>query len=450
MSLLRLWFGLDGRVSQRAYVLSGVLLMALKYLGDGALLYADQGVLLEPLDFITPLLQQRTTTEARSPVLLAMIAWALPFLWIGVSMSVRRAVDAGYSPWLGVLFAFPLLNLLVILVLSLVPSAPGTLDWSPVPPSSVARVRSALLGVAAGVGVALVGMLATVMVFEEYGVPLFFCTPFVMGAVTAYLYNAAAPRTLRSTLGLVLATIGVASGALLLFALEGLLCLLMAFPLAAAAAGFGGLIGRAIAQRRRGGPLPLFLLVLTVPGTTAMTHALPGLDPEPLREVVSALEIDAPPEAVWPHVIGFSELPPPSELFFRLGIAYPQRAVIEGAGVGAVRRCEFSTGAFVEPITRWEPPRRLSFDVVAQPPPMHEWSPYRHVHPPHLDGYLRSRRGEFRLTALPGGRTRLEGSTWYALDLAPLPYWALWSDALIHAIHLRVLSHISALSTAGR
>jgi hypothetical protein len=79
---------------------------------------------------------------------------------------------------------------------------------------------------------------------------------------------------------------------------------------------------------------------------------------------------------------------------------------------------------------------------------MFEWSPYRYVHPAHLDGYLRSRRGEFRLIALPGGRTRLEGSTWYTIDLAPSRYWALWSDALIHQIHLRVLRHIAELSTA--
>lgn len=74
---------------------------------------------------------------------------------------------------------------------------------------------------------------------------------------------------------------------------------------------------------------------------------------------------------------------------------------------------------------------------------MHEWSPYRHVHPPHLDGYLRSKRGEFRLVPLPNGRTRLEGRTWYELDLAPSGYFALWSHWAIHRIHARVLEHIA-------
>ena len=125
------------------------------------------------------------------------------------------------------------------------------------------------------------------------------------------------------------------------------------------------------------------------------------------------------------------------------------RAVIDGEGVGALRRCEFSTGAFVEPITVWDAPRRLSFDVTDQPDPMRELSPYRALRPPHLDSAFRARRGEFRLAALPGGRTRLEGSTWYTLELAPGVYWRLWADVLVHAIHDRVLAHVKRLAETG-
>ena len=146
--------------------------------------------------------------------------------------------------------------------------------------------------------------------------------------------------------------------------------------------------------------------------------------------------------------MGFTELPRPHESVFALGIAYPMRARIDGEGVGATRRCEFSTGAFVEPITVWDPPRRLAFDVVSQPEPMHETSPYRHVYAPHLRDGLRARRGEFRLVALPSGRTRLEGRTWYQVEMAPQLYWGLYSDRLIHAIHGRVLAHVRALAEA--
>jgi hypothetical protein len=156
--------------------------------------------------------------------------------------------------------------------------------------------------------------------------------------------------------------------------------------------------------------------------------------------------IDAPPEVVWRHVVTFSPIPPPESLLFRLGLAYPTHAEIDGEGVGAVRLCHFSTGAFVEPITAWEPGRRLAFDVVESPRPLDELS-FRDVAPPHLDGYLLPRAGEFRLVDL-GGRTRLEGSTWYEQRLRPEGYWVVFSDYIISKIHERVLDHIASEAVA--
>ncbi|HYA97739.1 MAG TPA: hypothetical protein VEH49_06555, partial [Methylomirabilota bacterium] len=74
--------------------------------------------------------------------------------------------------------------------------------------------------------------------------------------------------------------------------------------------------------------------------------------------------------------------------------------------------------------------------------PMEEWTPYAHIEPPHLHGFLISKQGQFLLTPLPGGRTRLEGTTWYQHTMWPRAYWQLWSDGIIHHIHLRVLRHI--------
>lgn len=53
------------------------------------------------------------------------------------------------------------------------------------------------------------------------------------------------------------------------------------------------------------------------------------------------------------------------------------------------------------------------------------------------------------MVPLPHERTRLEGSTWYTLDMSPAPYRSLWSDALIHQIHARVLEHVKRLSERG-
>jgi hypothetical protein len=145
---------------------------------------------------------------------------------------------------------------------------------------------------------------------------------------------------------------------------------------------------------------------------------------------------------VWQQVVAFAEIPPPTELLFRSGIAYPIRAEISGRGVGAVRRCMFSTGPFVEPVKVWDEPRLLKFGVTSNPAPLNELTPYGHIEARHLHGYFVSQEGQFMLTVLPNGATRLEGTTWYRNAIWPSLYWRIWSDYIIHRIHLRVLVHI--------
>jgi Polyketide cyclase / dehydrase and lipid transport len=98
-------------------------------------------------------------------------------------------------------------------------------------------------------------------------------------------------------------------------------------------------------------------------------------------EVHSSIEIAAPPERVWKNVVTFSELPPPTEWYFKTGIAYPMRAGVVGIGPGAVRYREFSTGPFVEPIQVWDEPHLLRFSVIQNPAPSKEWSPYPKIVP---------------------------------------------------------------------
>jgi len=181
-----------------------------------------------------------------------------------------------------------------------------------------------------------------------------------------------------------------------------------------------------------------------MPGFVLLENAMIG--PPPRFEVTTSIVVKASPPQVWQHVVAFAELAPPTDLLFQTGIAYPTRAKLDGQGVGAVRHCVFSTGEFIEPITTWDEPRLLRFDVRNQPPVMNEWSPYKDLRPPHLEHYLVSQRGQFLLTALSDGTTKLEGTTWYENRFWPATYWHLWSDYIIHRIHMHVLAHIKNLA----
>ncbi|MFN2567347.1 MAG: SRPBCC family protein [Gemmatimonadaceae bacterium] len=445
---LRLWFTFEERVGRREYVVSGLALALIKYAGDALLVWAVAGQVWTPVDYLTTVHSVLSSRFAGSPRWLgpALAAWSLPFMWIGFSMSLRRALDAGRTAWLSLLFLIPYVTYALIAMLSILPTAALPRRVAAlVPRAHERRLPSALLSIAAGVGVALAMVTLSILAFRSYGVALFLSTPFVTGVITGFLLNRRYPARARETREVVAMTILATAGALILTAIEGGLCVLMAAPLALPIAVLGGAAGRHIALRDRSRNVNALAALAVVP-VVASTDATRG--PTPLREVRSAVEIDAPPDVVWRHVIAFPPLAEPPALVFRLGVAYPLRAEIVGRGVGAVRHCVFSTGAFVEPITVWEPGRRVSFDVAAQPPPLHEWSPYAGVVPPHLDGYFRSRRGEFRLVPLAGGRTRLEGSTWYEMRLYPEAYWVLFADALVSGIHRRVLRHVQTLAEA--
>jgi len=423
-------------------------LMAVKYAVDAMLIWMLAGQLWTPWDYLTTGANFAHSKLAGAPgALLPLLGlWTLPFLWIGLTLTLRRALDAGRSVWMALLFFVPAANYVLMAVLCLLPSRPAR-GAAVSPPRRDGKLPSALLSIAAGVGIDVGMFVLSVYGLRDYGLALFVGTPFVAGIAGGYIYNRRYAATDRETMELALLTTCIMVGVLFTVGFEGAICLAMALPLGMAISVFGALVGRAIALHDERSPWrSLFALALLPP---AMPLVVPSA-PVPLHEVRSAIEIDAPPEIVWAHVLSFPALPEPPALVRRMGVAYPRRARIEGTGTDAVRYCEFSTGAFVEPIRIWEPARRLSFDVVQSPPPLREWSPYAGLIPPHLDGYFQARRGEFRLVRLPGNRTRLEGSTWYALRIAPVAYWGVFADLIVRRIHRRVLEHIATTTLAAR
>jgi hypothetical protein len=271
-----------------------------------------------------------------------------------------------------------------------------------------------------------------------YGLTLFVLIPLLVGGTASW---AARPRTGRAAATIGAAATAIAAFALLILGLEGLVCIVMALPLVVPLGAFGGWL----VYRSESSPAaPRVVTMLLLLPSASMTWDLNARPP--VFEVRSAIEIAATPEQVWQHVVSVSELPRPREWYFRAGLAYPTRARIAGSGVGAIRYCDFSTGPVVEPIEMWDEPHLLRFSVTASPAPIREWSLYAHVTPKHLHGYLVSRQGQFVLTELANHHTLLEGTSWYQHGLWPAEYWRLWSDAIIHRIHMRVLNHIRTLA----
>ncbi|MCW3124971.1 MAG: hypothetical protein JWO03_629 [Bacteroidetes bacterium] len=291
-----------------------------------------------------------------------------------------------------------------------------------------------------GITVLIAGLLSLLGIYgiREYGLALFVFTPFYMGAGSAILYGYKRQITYTDSWKIGFATLGIFTLCLIGFALEGIICIVMAAPIALIVTWLGSLFGYLLISRSvKNAPTTLLILIGVIP---IMGFAEKKIQPT-LTPIVTTIEINASPETVWKNVVEFPQLKEPTEFIFKTGIAYPINAKIDGKGVGAVRHCNFTTGNFVEPITVWDEPHLLKFSVAEQPAPMKELSIWN-IDAPHLHNYFVSKQGQFKLTALPNGKTQLEGTTWYYHNIKPAFYWVIWSDLIIHKIHDRVLLHI--------
>lgn len=301
---------------------------------------------------------------------------------------------------------------------------------------------------AVGVTVIISGLLTIwgIYVIDQYGLALFILTPLFIGANSTILYGLNRQITRKEAWSIGLLTLGVFTAGLLVFAIEGLICIAMAAPFGLLLTWIGSLLGYSIINTKpNNAPTAMLILVGIIP---IMGFIEKNIEPT-LTPVVTSIEINADMQTVWKNVVEFPKLNDPTEFIFQTGIAYPVNAKIDGTGIGAIRHCNFTTGSFVEPITIWDEPKLLKFDVVEQPAPMKELS-FWDVDAPHLHDYFVSKQGQFKLTSLPNGMTRLEGTTWYYHNIKPAFYWQLWSDYIIHKIHERVLTHIKTNSENGK
>jgi uncharacterized membrane protein YhaH (DUF805 family) len=466
------------RIGPRQYLFAGIWLFAIKFALDR---FIATIAFARPWSLYNYLFPHETAMlpflpAKDRPFYGTMLLVALPFIAIGTALTWRRLRDADLPTWLVVTFFIPFVNLLFFTVLGFLPTvrrddrpsdaphpvtaaAAVTLDYGHDELKRSGRMFSKLFpenALASACVAALVPLpfaagltLLAATIFRDYGWGIFVGLPFCIGLLAAVLHGYRAPRTAGQCIAVGCASLLICGVALIAFAIEGLGCLILLLPLAFPIAVLGSAVGYTIQAR----PDPDGAIRNTLWSVSIALPLLIGAESLPTRNtstfaVTTSVVVDAPISRVWHNVVSFSEIPPPSHWVFRAGIAYPVRARIDRMGVGAIRRCEFSTGPFVEPITAWEEPTRLAFSVTSNPPPMREWSPFN-IHPPHLENFLVSHAGQFRLTSLPDGRTHLEGTTWYEHRLFPEAYWKLWSDFIIHRIHQRVLEHVKHLSESA-
>jgi len=171
-----------------------------------------------------------------------------------------------------------------------------------------------------------------------YGFAMFCGIPFVLGVFAEFARLLAGYRGVSATVSSVIAILVLSGTMAFVTGAEGLICLIMAFPivfifsLSGAALAFAIHSGVGVVHRSRFGTFGAVVLLLPAYSVEQKIDL-----PDPVFEVTTSVHVNASPTDVWYNLVEFSEIPPPTEWVFKTGVAYPTHARIEGSGVGAIR-----------------------------------------------------------------------------------------------------------------
>jgi hypothetical protein len=442
---MKSWFDLwswEGKVTRRQYLFAGLALTGFKYPLD-SLVSALFDRRWSPLSYFTLRVSPLFSNDVPHEYWIVLGAVSLPFFAAGLSLSARRLRDMGVHPFWSGLLLLPLLHWVFILALAVCPPAkprephapnvdPYRAPVIPQPklPKVVTRVipeslpRAFLLGLVLSVWLGLACLFLAVQVDKTLGGGLFIGTPFGMGFVMGYCVCYGRPSRLRTgaAYGMVPCAVGLLI--LLIFAFEGVACILMAAVIILGMSAFGGMVG-ASAARAIPSEAAAVVGLLVAPAALGWDHLHP---PAPASLVArSSTTVRASPEEAFRALVAPARYTTPPAPVFAI-VAMPLESRAGGPGTGAPWRCVFTNGTFATRVTSWDEPREVAFAVESQPP--------------QFDRILTIDADRLSIEANADGTSTIESEMRYRLRLHPAAYWGVFTDALLGAIHARVLDDV--------
>lgn len=272
-----------------------------------------------------------------------------------------------------------------------------------------------------------------------YGYSLFLLSPLLLGFFSVLFYGRKHACNLKTALLISGLSTLLLCVLLLVVAIEGVFCILMASPLVFLLVFIGAFLGYQILQSRlkKQNKTRLMISLPILLPLLMLAESNMNIEP-PVIAVTTTTEIQASPVRVWDALVHLKEIPTDQDKLFSLGINHPLKvSIIKNETTRKMTRyVHFAMGEVVEePIEAWEDAKLLGFSVKTHLPVMKELSPYAWLNPPHVDQHFAAQAGEFRLVGLDTNRTRLESTTWYRHNVWPIQYWTLWSNFMLHRVH---------------
>ncbi len=273
-----------------------------------------------------------------------------------------------------------------------------------------------------------------------YGTGIFLVSPILCGFIAGAISNWNESRPTSTIWLSSLVQFFLTCTSLLIFAIEGVVCIVMASPLIYPMFALGTWLGQSAMNFKRGSRK---LFVTALPVIVGVGVGANAMDPLAATKTESTTYIvNAAPDKIWPLLFELQNLPEPDQWIFRTGIAFTKGTHASGQVVGASRQCILTTGTMNETITALEVNHYMRFDVHNTPPSIKESNPFYDIHPRHETGSFKVHWGEFRLEPLPGGRTKFTGTSTYSYNIFPAWYWGLITDTVAEQIHVRMMGEV--------
>jgi hypothetical protein len=216
----------------------------------------------------------------------------------------------------------------------------------------------------------------------------------------------------------------------------------MALPYFLTLSSLGGLLFCALArnraERREQSQSMMAVIFLLLPYMVGVVESrFPAVDSFHLVE--SQVIIDAPAEAVWNQITSVPQIQQDEQHLaaFRLaGVPKPMKAMMAGAGLGAVRHSAYGDRLwFVEEVSEWEPGQRYRFTIDPDPAgePPWPWSMVDGAEFELIDG-------EYRIEPLNDHQVILHLSSRHRLTTKFNTYGGWWTTFLLDDIQTYILT----------
>ena len=267
------------------------------------------------------------------------------------------------------------------------------------------------------------------------GFSQFFVIPFGMGFVAAYfwfpppIFDGKTVPKRAPVAGAAFANSAISCVGAALILREGVVCLIMAFPLLWIFMGLGMMTGQHFWRKN---PFlsvslaPLFLLLIFAEAARPQSQTF---------AVSTRFHSNASPQSLWRYTANYPRNPhPPDWWLYQIGLPAPLQST--GAPiVGGRRDCKLSGNVTIgEKIIIAKTAQILEFVIDRQP-----------QHPEIVHHFVLE-RGRIELTPDGRGGTWLTGTSWYRLNVAPVAYFDWWSSQVVHQTHERVFDWMDELA----